>query len=780
MSYNASKILKVIVLLFLPSAIFAQSKIVPVYKNKAFTTQQRVADLLKRMTVEEKINQLLSHLDADAKNINENLASNARALETLKNGYGIIQPFDIKPERDVAIKNAVQRYLIEKTRLGIPVLFADEALHGAMRDQATIFPQAIAMASSWDTELVRKINNVSAREIRARGSHIVFSPVVDIARDPRWGRTEETFGEDTYLSAMMGIASVDGLQGGKTGKIDGSHVAATVKHFAGHGQSEGGVNQAPIEIGERALRNFHLRPFQLIIKNAAPAAIMPCYNAIDGIPAHANKWLLQTVLKNEWGFKGLVASDWGGIAQLAKKHKIAANEEDAAVLALKAGVDLDQSSGANYKLLKEIVKRDPSVLPFIDQSVARVLTLKFNLGLFEDPYINIEKIKQVNADPQSKQLAFDAACKTMVLLKNQKNILPLSPGKYQSIAVIGPHVKDMVLGAYSGIPTEKQSIFDGIKNRFSTSNITYAQGCYLTTNYPENSLKAWRQDKQDTATVEVNNKLIAEAEMVIKNADIAILVLGEDELLTREHWSSGVERGGDQATLEISAAQQKLYDVALKTGKPIIVYLMNGRPLAINLIQKTANAIIEGWYAGQEGGRALAAILAGDVSPSAKLPITFARSVGQLPLYYNHQPSAQFYNYTFFENKPLYPFGFGLSYTSFAYSDLKISSTEFTKGKKVEVSFNVSNTGKVMGEEIAQLYIQDNVNSTSRPVKELKDFAKVSLSPGETKRVVFQLDEDKLAFWGVNKKFVVEPGVFEVMIGSSSEDIRLRGEVVAK
>lgn len=766
-------------ILFFSLVAGAQQKL-PLYKNAKIATHLRVEDLMKRMTVEEKINQLLSHLDANAKNLNEELVTNELGVALLKEGYGIIQPFDVKPERDVSIKNTIQRFLLEKTRLGIPVLFADEALHGAMKDQATSFPQPIAMASSWDPELVTRVNDVAAREIRARGSHIIFSPVVDIARDTRWGRTEETFGEDTYLSAMMGIAAVTGLQGSVNGKIDQNHVAATIKHFAGHGQSEGGLNQAPVELGERTLRNFHMRPFQLIIKNASPAAIMPCYNTIDGIPAHSNKWLLQTVLKGEWGFKGIVASDWGGIGQLSKKHKVAANESQAAVMALKAGVDLDQSSGANYKLLKELVKKDLSLLPFIDKAVDRILTLKFNLGLFENPYINIQHINDVCNIPASKALAFEAAAKTMVLLKNQDHILPIASATYKKIAVIGPHAKDMVLGGYSGIPLEKKSIFDGIKKRFAGSEVSYAMGCYLTTNYPENSLKAWRQDEQDTASTVVNSQMIAEARKLIDRSDIAILILGEDELITREHWPSGKDRGGDHATLQLTTAQKKLYQSAVASGKPIIVYLMNGRPLSINEIQKDANAIIEGWYAGQEGGEALAAILAGDVNPSGKLPITFPKAVGQLPLYYNHQPSAQFFNYTFQDAKPLYPFGFGLSFTTFKYSDLRISSKTYSKGGQVEISFKLTNTGHVTGDEIAQLYISKEVNQVSRPIMELKDFKKIALNPRESKTVAFKVDEDKLSFWGINKKFEVEPGSFDLMIGSSSQDILLKGKLEAK
>lgn len=771
---------KIAFLILLFSVVAKAQQQVPLYKNAKVATHLRAADLLKRMTVDEKINQLLSHLDANAKNLNENLLTNKIGQTLLKEGYGIIQPFDVNSERDVLIKNAIQKFLLEKTRLGIPVLFADEALHGAMKDQATSFPQAIAMASSWDPELVTKVNDVAARELRARGSHIVFSPVVDIARDPRWGRTEETFGEDTYLSAIIGIAAVKGLQGGGNGKIDKNHVAATIKHFAGHGQSEGGINQAPIEIGERTLRNFHMRPFQLIIKNAAPAAIMPCYNTIDGIPAHANTWLLQNVLKNEWGFKGIVASDWGGIGQLAKKHKVASSEEEAAMMALKAGVDLDQSSGANFQLLKNSVKKDLSIVPFIDRAVIRVLTLKFNLGLFENPYINLQQIKEVCNTPASKIIAFEAAAKTMVLLKNKDQFLPLNPTKYKKIAVVGPHAKDMVLGAYSGVPIEKKSIFDGIKKRFVGAEVSYAMGCYITTNYPENSVKAWRQDQQDTASTLVNNKLISEAKTLIEASDVAILVLGEDELITREHWPSGTDRGGDVATLELSNAQKKLYKVAIETGKPIMVYLMNGRPLAIKEIQESANAIIEGWYAGQEGGEALAGILAGDINPSGKLPITFPQTVGQLPLYYNHQPSSQFFNYTFQSIKPLYPFGFGLSYTTFKYSDLKVHTNTYVKGKEVEISFKLTNTGSVKGEEIAQLYLGKQVSNVSRPVKELKDFKKVFLNPGETKMVTFKVGEDQLAYWGINRKFEVEAGSYDLMIGSSVEDIWLRGSLEAK
>ncbi|MBC7915353.1 MAG: glycoside hydrolase family 3 C-terminal domain-containing protein, partial [Pyrinomonadaceae bacterium] len=606
-------------------SVDAQQKVIPLYKNPKAPVQQRVSDLLKRMTVEEKVSQLLSHYDADASDFNERLDTTKKALAMIKHGFGIFQPFDVTPERDVAIKNTIQKYFLEKTRLGIPVLFTDEGLHGAMRPNAVSFPQAIAMASSWDTSLVRKVNNVTGTELRARGSQIVLSPVVDIARDPRWGRVEETFGEDTHLSAMMGIAAVKGLQGSANGTVDKNHVAASLKHFAGHGHSEGGLNQAPVEISERAFRNFHLRPFQLIIRDAKPLAIMPSYNTIDGIPSHANTWLLRDVLKKEWNFNGLVVSDWGAIGQLFGKHAVAANVKEAAALALKAGVDLDQSSGAVYIHLKEMAKTNPTLLPLINEAVARVLTMKFKLGLFEDPYISIENINKVINTPASKQLAFEAAAKSMVLLKNKNNILPFAVDKYKRIAVVGPHADNMMLGAYSGIPLKKETVYQSLKNKFSSAEVIYAKGCHITKNYPENSLQAWKLDLQDTATTLENNDLIKEAEKEMRRSDVIVLVLGEDEHITREHWSSKIERGGDQATLNITQAQEDLFEAAVKTGKPVVVYLINGRPLSINSIQEKADAIIEGWYAGQEGPNALAAVLTGEVNPSGKLPITFPK-----------------------------------------------------------------------------------------------------------------------------------------------------------
>ena len=656
-----------------------------------------------------------------------------------------------------------------------------KGLHGAMKLHATSFPPAIALAASWDTALVRKVNRVTAAELRARGSQLTFSPVVDIARDPRWGRTEETFGEDTYLSATMGTAAVRGLQGSSDGSIDANHVGATLKHFAGHGQPEGGINQAPISIGERDFRNFHLRTFQLIIQQAVPAAIMPCYNSIDGIPAHANKWLLDDVLKKEWNYNGLVVSDWGGIGQLYSKHGVASSMDEAASIALKAGVDIDQPSSLNYNNLAKLVSADTTLLPYVDSAVARVLYLKFRVGLFEHSYINLAKIKAACNTEASKHLALEAASASMVLLKNKGHILPFNPHQYKKIVVIGPHADDMVLGEYSGVPTSTSTIYQGLKKRMGgDATVTYAKGCYITRNYPRNSLLAWRLDAQDTASKGENSALIQEAVDKASQADLVVLVLGEDEQITREHWGGTKERGGDQATLELTPAQQELSEAIFKTGKPVVVYLMGGRPLSVNQIGDKADAIIEGWYGGQEGGNALAQILVGDVNPSGKLPITFPKSVGQLPLYYNHLPSAQFFNYSFQDDKPLYPFGYGLSYTSFKYGDIQTPQGIIVGDKSITVSFKLTNTGSYGGSEVVQMYVHKKVSGVSRPVKELKDFAKVYLKPGETKTVTFLIDQQKLEYWGINRKFEAEPGIYQISIGGSSLDNRLSTELQVK
>ena len=741
----------------------------PAYKNSTLPTEQRVADLLQRMTLEEKIAQLCAA--ADPKNITDTngIFDEAKASLVFSNGLGEFASLTKSISEEVALRNAVQKFVLENTRLGIPVIFHAEGAHGYLSPEANSFPIPIGMACSWDEEMMERIYSVVSAEMRSRGVEQALTPVVDICRDPRWGRTDETLGEDPFLNGRLGIAMVRGLQGRDPEHIGAGHVAATLKHFAGHGQPEAGVNRAPAHLGPRELYESHLVPFAMVIAEAHPAAVMPSYNEIDGVPSHANRWLLQDVLRGQFAFDGLITSDYFGIADLCDVHHIAATATDAAQRAFAAGVDMDFPAGKNFVHLAELVKAGKISEVAIDESVARVLRLKFRLGLFENPYADADAAKILVKLNSTKALALEAAQKSIVLLKNQNGLLPLAPGKYKTIAVIGPNANDTRLGSYSGEPPCVVSILDGVKREAGDdAKILYAKGCSITTNEGPSSMNAWMTiNRQQFPTAEEDRADIAQAVETASHADVVVLVLGENELICREAWSS--EHSGDRASLDLFGRQNELADVIFKLGKPVVVYLMNGRPLAIPHIVEKADAVIEGWYAGQETGNAAADILFGRVNPSGKLTITIPREVGQLPVYYNHKPSSHGYAYVDADNRPLFPFGFGLSYTTFEYGEPQLSAPEMKTNGIAEVSTTVTNSGKVAGDEIVQLYIHQKVASVTRPVRELKGFQRISLTPGESKSVHFKITPDLLALYDEDLKRVVEPGEFEIIIGPSSD-----------
>jgi beta-glucosidase len=762
----------VMVLIIIPPLAFAQQpqELLP-YKNPQLPVKLRVQDLLSRMTLEEKTAQLLSTIDRANKFNQDYFNDTAAAGRELGNGIGTIQP-DFLPLKDaVAHRNAVQKYLMEKTRLGIPAIFVDEGLHGLMKPEATSFPQAIGLACSWDVKLFEEVFTTIAAEMRSRGTHLALTPVVDVCRDPRWGRVEETYGEDPYLNGVLGAAAVAGFQGSLNGIIASNHVASTLKHFTGHGQSENGLNQAPANYSERVLREFHMFPFEYIVQHSRPAAVMPAFVEVDGIPCHANTWLLKQVLRGEWGFKGLVVSDYEGIDQLSNKHMVAADAKQAALLAFNAGVDCDLPRSNNYPYLPELINGGAINTAALDSSVARVLRLKFQMGLFENPFVDELNAQKISKLPASRDLALRAAHESIVLLKNEDNLLPLSREKYRKIAVMGPFSNQVFTGGYSGQPYQKTSLYDGIKNKVGDHcQVVWTQGCKLTTNATDISQNNWVSDEIEFASHEENLKYIAEAVDCAARSDIVIVAVGENEQLCREAWS--FSHLGDAVTLDLLGDQEELVKAVMAAGKPVVVCLTNGRPLSINYIAGHASAIIEGWYLGQECGTALADVLFGDVNPSGKLTISFAKSIGQLPIYYNRKPSARSINYITMDSQPLFPFGFGKSYTTYKYGNLNLESDKIPVDGSTTVSVDVTNTGRMQGDEIVQLYIRDKISSVTRPVKELKDFSRITLEPGESKTVKFVLDKSKLAFWDVNMKYTVEPGVFEVMVGSSSAEIQ--------
>lgn len=745
------------------------------YKNASLPAATRAKDLLSRMTIDEKAAQLMAVWDGFPIRFDSAFFSQpAKVKAVFGKGVNSSQPYFAGIRETVAIRNRIQRYLADSTRLGIPSLFVDEGQHGLMKREATVFPMAIGLACSWDAQLFKEVYTTVAAEMRSRGGHHALSPVIDVSRDPRWGRTEETYGEDPYLNGVLGTAAVIGFQGSANGNVLPGHVAATLKHFVGHGQSEGGINQAPAPYGERTLREFHMPQFKYVIDHAHPQAVMPSYNEVDGTPSHNNRWLLKGVLRGEWKYKGMVTSDYDGISQLYEKHYVAKDKKEAAEKAFNAGVEYEFPSTNYYTYLPQLLKEGKVKAADIDSAVYKTVLLKFQLGLFENRYIDEAAAVAVSKSPASGALALKAAQECIVLLKNTPasgqtaNLLPLQKGAYKKIAVMGPCSNSVFTGGYSGEPYQKVTLLDGIRAKVGNSaEVLFAQGCKIVNNL-STSYANWQTDSVEFTSRSENLQLIGEAVTVAKQADVVIIAVGETEHLGREAWSK--KHFGDAETLNLFGEQEELVKAIVATGKPVMVYLMNGRPLAINYIAENVPAILEGWYAGQETGTAAADILFGDVNPSGKLTITVPKSVGQLPMFYNHKPSAQFANYVSRDVLPLYPFGFGLSYTNFTYSNLRFSADKIKVGGSVEVMVDVTNTGKMKGDEIVQLYISDKVASVTRPVMELKSFERTTLNAGETKTVKFIVDASKLACWDYNMKFTVEPGEFDILVGKSSVD----------
>ena len=750
-----------------------------VYKDASAPVEVRVGDLLARMTLEEKVAQIMTIWDSkteifDAKGELDPVKFSAK----FPNGIGqFARPSDAKGPasprevkgRDVRgtvrLVNALQKHAMTKTRLGVPILMHEEGLHGYAALDATSFPQAIAMASSWDPDLIREINAVIGREIRARGVSLALSPVVDVARDPRWGRFEETFGEDPYLVGEMGVAAVEGLQGtNKATTLAPGKVFATLKHLTGHGQPESGTNVGPANISERALREYFFPPFEQVVRRTGIQAVMASYNEIDGVPSHASRWLLHDVLRGEWGFKGAVVSDYYAIDDLVGKHAIAKDMSEAALLALAAGVDSDLPTGAAFSTLLASVRDGRVPEAAVNQAVRRMLDLKFRAGLFENPYADAELAVKLTNNAEAKALALKAAQRSIVLLKND-GTLPLAMSATKpTIAVIGPSAAVARLGGYYGQPPVTISILDGIKAKVgSRANIVFSEGVKITEN------DDWWADVVTLGDPAENRKRIAAAVEAARGADQIVLTLGDTEQTSREGWADS--HLGDRDSLDLVGEQQELFDALKTLGKPITVVLINGRPPSINKIATEANAILEGWYLGEQGGNAVADVLFGDVNPGGKLPATFVRSVGQLPFTYNHKPTAR-RGYLFADKSPLYPFGFGLSYSTFEVSAPTLSSATIAKNGSVTVNVTVNNTSNRAGDETVQVYVRDKVSSVTRSVKELKAFKRVTLAPGETKTVSLTLTPEAFHFWNDNMQRVVEPGEFDIMAGANSQDVK--------
>ncbi len=752
----------------------------PLYKDASQPIELRVDDLVQRMTLEEKVAQITSVWDGKKAIWDDQRQLDLAKLRALyPHGLGqFARPSDaqgavsprVLPGRNVrqtvALVNTLQRWATTETRLGIPILFHEEGLHGYAAVGATSFPQAIAQASSWDPDLVRQIDTVIGREVRARGVSLVLSPVVDIARDPRWGRIEETFGEDPYLVGEMGVAAVEGLQGAGHARLLGSdHVFATLKHLTGHGQPESGENVGPAPISERELRENFFPPFEQVVKRTGIEAVMASYNEIDGVPSHANKWLLHDVLRGEWGFRGAVISDYSAIDQLMSIHHIAGDLEGAARRALDAGVDADLPDGLSYATLVAQVRAGKVAEAQVDQAVRRMLELKFRAGLFEHPYADTAHAERVTNDADARALALKAAQRSIVLLKNDGMLpLRLPANRKPTLAVIGPSAAVARLGGYYGQPPHSVSILDGIKVKLGArANILFAQGVKITEN------DDWWQDKVTLADPAENRRLIAEAVEAAKGADQIILCIGDTEQTSREGWDPN--HLGDRTSLDLVGQQQELFDALKALGKPIAVVLINGRPASTVRIAEQANALIEGWYLGEQGGNAVADILDGTVNPGGKLPVTIPRSVGQLPMFYNHKPSAK-RGYLFDTAAPLFPFGWGLSYSKFTLGPPRVSTPTIGTGGKVDVSVDVQNMSDRAGDETVELYVRPEVSSVTTPVEQLKAFRRVTLAPGERRTITFTLTPDAFSLWNIDMKRVVEPGRYRIMTGPNSVDLQ--------
>jgi beta-glucosidase len=765
---------KLVVLAALVAVLPALAQDRPLFRDPARPVDDRVRDLLSRMTLEEKVAQTLALWKRKDRITDEQGRFDAAgAAAVLAHGIGQLarpselrdkpRPILLGPRENAAFVNAVQRWLVENTRLGIPAMTHEEALHGLRAPRGTHFPAAIALASSWDPALVEKVMAVAALEARARGTHEVLSPVLDLARDPRWGRTEETYGEDPYLVSRLGLAAIRGYQGtGRTLAPD--KVFATAKHFAAHGTNEGGINTAPASFSERVLRDQYLFPFEVAVVEGRVMAVMPSYNELDGIPSHKNRWLLEEVLRKEWGFRGIVVSDYYAIEQMMSRHAVAADLPEAARQAIDAGVDVELPDIQAYGALVDLVKAGRVSEATLDRCVSRVLRAKFLAGLFEDPYADPDRAERVSNAPEHQALALEAARRSIVLLKND-GILPLDRRRLQTIAVVGPNAKGVRLGAYSSDPGRGVDILQGITDKAGPGlRVLYAEGVRITEHEP-----SWTSDTVVFGDPAKNRQRIADAVTVARGADAVVAVVGTNESTSREAWSD--THLGDVADLRLPSQQEDLIEALRAAGKPVVVVLINGRPLAIARVAETVGAVLEGFYLGQEGGTALAEVLFGDYNPGGKLPISIPREVGQLPVYYDRKPTS-FRPYLDLPREPLFAFGHGLSYTTFALANVKVTPARIDRDGEATVTVDVGNTGSRLGDEVVQLYIRDRVASVTRPVRELRGFERVTLAAGERKTVTFTVGPAALRFFDEQMKRVVEPGLFDVMLGTSSTSLQ--------
>ncbi|HXB60269.1 MAG TPA: glycoside hydrolase family 3 N-terminal domain-containing protein [Candidatus Acidoferrales bacterium] len=715
----------------------------PAYKNPNLPIDQRVQDLLGRMSIEEKVRQLDMYSGSSDLLTDDQLRDHhthaktdavfdpARGEKALGNlGVGSIHDTYPPPQ----LYNAIQAWVIKSNPLGIPALFIEEGLHGYMGYDETIFPQSVNLATTWNVDLAKKTGAAIASEARADGVDMILAPVLDVARDPRWGRVEEDFGEDPFLSGQLGLNYVEGMQGDLL--ATDHNCIAEPKHFAAHGSPESGLNTSPVHAGEREVRTVMLKSFEPAIREGHAMGVMAAYHDIDGVPCTSNPWLLQKVLKDEWGFQGFVLSDLGAIRRLYDTHHVAASPADAARLALNSGVDMqfyDFDHDVFQNAIIDGVKNGQVSQATLDAAVSRILRVKFLLGLFDHPFVDANLDKSVRRSPEHLDLSLEVARQSMCLLKNEGNLLPLKKNLGR-IAIIGPNGNVARLGDYADVATEgpEYGMFEQIEKIVSPKT------------------KVSFSDGEDVAT----------AVALAKKSDVVILALGEKKGISGE--------GFDRSDLDLPGNQEELLEAVVKTGVPVVLVLQNGRALSIPWAAKHVPAILEAWYPGEFGGRAIAETLFGDNNPAGRLPVTFPKSVGQLPVFYNHFPSKN-NNYVDGNDSPQFVFGFGLSYTTFKYSNLNVAAPAPGSADDVSVSFDLTNTGKRDGDEVAQVYVRETTASVATPVKALKAFSRVHLQAGETKSIALHIPQSELTVWGASQEWKVEPGEFTASVGGSSD-----------
>lgn len=742
-----------------------------VYKDSNAPIEKRVNDLLKRMTLEEKVEQMCM--------------TGIRDFDKTSAVYGVCESPFVGLEQVAALSAKAKKHARENTRLGIPPIQIAECLHGVLAYGATIFPQAIAQGSTWNPELIEEMAAAIAAEASAAGVDQALSPLFDLIRDARYGRNEECYAEDPYLVGIMGSAFVRGMQGApeqtKNG-IPAGKLMCTAKHFAGYSVPWAGINLAPASLGERELRTLHLTPFEMVVKDANVYSVMPSYNEVDGIPAHANDFLLNQVLRKEWGFEGYVFSDYGSVSHLYNFHHIAKDKQEAARQAVSAGVDLEAARPHIYPVLVELVKEGKLSEELIDKAVRRILTVKFKAGLFEKAYAEPKNVSKIIHTPEHISLAQQIAEESIVLLKNENDLLPFDKKTLKSLAVIGPNADQVQYGDYSYTRDNKSGItvLQGIKQLVGNQiKINYAKGCGITDLSKDGFVEAVKAAQESDAVVVV----LGETSVILSGLGWG-KGPGEDE--SQDPFTTG--EGYDLSDINPIGVQRDLLKALKETGKPIVLVLVHGRPWSITWEKENLPAILEAWYPGEQGGKAIANILFGEVNPSGRLNATFPQSVGHIPVFYDYKPSAKGINkepgtpekpgrdYVFSSPDPLFPFGFGLSFTTFEYSDMQVSKKEFGQ-EDIRVSVKVTNTGNRKGKEVVQFYINDLISTVTTPVMSLKRFEKVELNPGESKQVSFTLSYKELGLWNSQMQFITEPGEFEFMFAKSAEDIQCK-EVV--